>query len=475
MGKKIYYPAMFFADIVEYYGSSSTYLESIMKHNIAQAKRGKLIDLKNEVESLCAIKSKNVGVGGDKEGIGLLSELNNIKKHKTDQNKINGIDKAIAMTRAMGKIDIEIMEEVLSLIQLLSEEKEGRNGYSDTNIDRYMDFEKDALEEKNYNDIVKYLIEPQAQGDYKTLTKSLVDCINESKYNDLPQEKRRAIREYLCEPNFKSIYILRIFRILEKCSVGFTKKTAGKKVKRTVAELENEINVSEKLKKVLTNIWGEADAEGVGISQGEKNEIIVRAGNDLLQDYKFYSGIYSGLEFENFKGFQALIFYRLYNHIYYYKKRNYLSSEISEDLGKALAFFSFSILQRAIEHTEILLHPAAQISTPVYIGEGVMVGKQCKLEPGCILNKNVCLYPFNIYNTDIERQDIYIHIGQGTIFNKDVKVVGSMRVGEECVINKSILAGNSIDDNMCIDNNGTAKMGKERYLSEKASVIGGIL
>lgn len=473
MKKTLYYPALFFADIVEYYGNSSTYIEEIIKHNIVQTKRTKLVELKSEVESLHIVTSKTKD---DKKGTGLLDELKSIKKRKTDQNKIKGIDKAISMAKAMDKIDTDIMDEVLSVIQTLSEEKAGRNGYSDTNIDRYIDAEKNALEERNYHDIINYLIEPQAEGDYKTLAASLLDCINGSKYNDLPQDKKRSINNYLCASDFKSVFVLRIFKILEKCSIGFSNNVIDTSRKKKTTEFENEINILEKFRSVLINIWGQADAEGVGISQREKDEIIFRASNELLQDYKLYSDIYKCSDFENSKGFQALIFYRLYNQIYYYKKiENCLNSEISEELDKALAFFSFSILQRAVEHTEILLHPASRISAPVYIGNGVMVGKQCRLEPECILGNNVCLYPFNVYNTNVKKKDIYIQIGRGTIFGENVKAVGSIRVGEKCIIKRSILVENNLEGNMLIDNNGMTKLEKEDYVNAKMELTGGIL
>lgn len=89
MKKTLYYPALFFADIVEYYGNSSTYIEEIIKHNIVQTKRTKLVELKSEVESLHIVTSKTKD---DKKGTGLLDELKSIKKRKTDQNKIKGID-----------------------------------------------------------------------------------------------------------------------------------------------------------------------------------------------------------------------------------------------------------------------------------------------------------------------------------------------------------------------------------------------
>lgn len=458
MGKIVYYPAMFFGDIVGYYGNSPSHLEEVIRYNIAQEKRGKLLELKNEVGNLQTTKSKKAGNDNNKDGTGLLNELNNIKKMRTDQRKINHLDKVITMAKAMAKINIDIMEQVLSCIQTLSEEKEGRNGYSDTNIVRFMDIENTGLEEKNYNDIVKYLIEPQEQGDYRALTEQLLDCMKESKYDNLPEDKRKYIQEYLCVSNFKSIYILRIFRTLQKCSIGVVNETDRKNGEGIPVAFEDEMNISVKIEGALTNIWGEAEAEGVGISQIEKKQIIFLATNDLVEDYKFYTSLKCKVDPESSKGFQALMFYRLYNHIYYYRKRNLLNSGISEDLNKALAFFAFSILQRAIEHTGILLHPAAQISAPVYIGDKVMVGKQCKLEAECILKRNVCLYPFNIYNNDVRNKDIYIHIGKGTVFNEDVKVVGSIRVGEHCIVNKSILIGSSIDKNMRIDNDGMSKL-----------------
>lgn len=132
-------------------------------------------------------------------------------------------------------------------------------------------------------------------------------------------------------------------------------------------------------------------------------------------------------------------------------------------------------MQRAIEHTEILIHPAADLGVPIFIGNKVMIGKQCKIESACVLGNNVCLYPFNIYNRDFQSQDIYIHIEKNTILCRDVKVLGSIHIGRECIINKSLLIGDNIEDKKHVDTNSIVDINNEMWQDKKLKVMGGTL
>ena len=224
--------------------------------------------------------------------------------------------------------------------------------------------------------------------------------------------------------------------------------------------------------KALQNIWGEIEVESIGITQEEKGKISFDVSKDLLRDYKFYNN-YINCDIESSKGFQALIFYRLYNKIFYYMEKNSDNGEKTDDMQKALAFFAFSILQSAIEHTEILLHPAARLESPVYIGNGVMVGKQCTIKSECVLGENVCLYPFNIYNSALQGQNMYIYVEEKTVFCRDTKVLGSIYIGKECVINKPILVRNRIEDRMYVDKKNIVEIDDKKRNEIRINVMEG--
>ena len=471
MGEKIYYPAVFFTDIVKYYGGSETYIEEQMHNNIANMKALTLSKLKDSLEDLQRINEEVPHE--NRMGWGILEDLRKIKVSEKEQKKISKIITITNKLKSMSQIDGEISDNLLLKIQQLSE-KSGKTGYSDSNILRFMDSNLNALGEEKYNDIINYLIEPKEQNDYCALTKWLQECIHESRYNGIPTVQLEQIERYLTRSDFSSKHILRIFRILEQCSVGFSKKDNSNDQDKSNFEIQKYWRITENIIKALQNIWGEIEVEGIGITQEEKSEISLDVCQELLKDYTFYQRSVS-YDIETSKGFQALIFYRLYNKIFYYMGKKDDSSEEAKDMQKALAFFAFSILQRAIEHTEVLLHPAAQIDSPVYIGERVMVGKQCKIEAECVLGNNVCLYPFNIYNREIHDQDMYIYVGEKTAFCKDTKVLGSIRIGKECIINKSILIGDSIEDKRYVGKNSIVECDNKMRLEKKAEIMEGKL
>lgn len=468
---KIYYPALFFSDIVDYYGGSPYFIEEKINSNIAKIKRNKLFELKQLVSDNLHVKK----TGQDsKPGEGLCNKLKETKTLSKDQKKIEFIGSAIDMVKSMDEIDQKILEDIMVQIQVLSEQEPcKKNGYSDSSITRFEDPYSSQLGERHYIDIIKYLIEPETENenDYLTFRKRLEDCFKSHKYGRIPKDKLEEIQSYLQQTEFKSRYILRIFRILEQCSVGFLKNDKKGKATNLEKQVENDKNIIDKLKGVLKNIWGEIDAEGVGISQNEKENIILMVCNDLLIDYKFYTANYKGnIELE--KGFQALVFYRLYNQIFYYKNIMKLyGKEVPEDIGNSLAFFAFSILQRAIEHTQIMLHPASRIKVPVYIGDGVIVGKQCRVGEKCILHNNVCLYPFNMYNKDCESRDLYIDIGSETVLCESVKIVGSIQIGRNCIIDTTVLVGSSVNDSLYITDNKMLQLTFEEYTCKKNSIL----
>lgn len=470
MEEKIYYPAVFFADIVQYYGGSEIHIEELMSNNIAQTKANVLIELKNSIEDLQRIDAKEEQSDENSMGAGILDELNKIKDGEREQKKISKIEQITNSVKAMTKIDGKISDKLLLKIQSLSE-KSGLTGYSDTNILRVMNKRQDALKEKKYHEIVNFLIEPEEQGDYSDLCEKLLECISAPKYEGLPKDAHTWIEESLMRRDFSGKHLIRIFRKLQDCSVGFSDVERKKEANSLNSKIQDSWEILENITKSLHSIWGEIEAEGVGISHEEKEKISIAVADDLLKDYKFYNDSIRD-DIESSKGFQALIFYRLCNKIFYYRRN---SEEEDDDIRKALAFFSFSILQRAIEHTEILIHPAAYLGVPIFIGDKVMIGKQCKIEAACVLGNNVCLYPFNIYNRDIQSQDIYIHIEKNTIFCKDVKVLGSIHIGRECVINKSILVGDSIEDRKHVDKSSIVDINDEIRQNMKLKVMGGTL
>lgn len=470
MEEKIYYPAVFFADIVQYYGGSETHIEELMSNNIARARANVLIELKNSIEDLQRVDVKEKHSDASNMGAGILEDLSKIKDGEKEQKKIKKIEQITSKVKTMTKIDGEISDKLLLKIQLLSE-KTGITGYSDTNIIRFMDKRQDALKEEKYHEIISFLIEPEVQGDYRDLCERLLECISNPKYAEIPEDKRRLVEECLMRSDFSGKHILRIFRKLQECSIGFSNEERKNEQNSLNSKAEDSWEILGNITKSLQSIWGEIEAEGVGISHEEKEKISFDVAGDLLEDYKFYN---DGIRYdiESSKGFQALIFYRLCNKIFYYRKN---SKEEHDDIQKALAFFSFSILQRAIEHTEILIHPAADLGVPIFIGNKVMIGKQCKIESACILGNNVCLYPFNIYNRDFQSQDIYIHIEKNTILCRNVKVLGSINIGRECIINKSILIGDNIEDKKYVDTNSIVDINNEMWQDKKLKVMGGTL
>lgn len=472
MSENVYYPAVFFADIVKYYGGSEIYIEEQIQRNIARVKSQKLVELKTSLEDLSTIKNQKELSDESRMGFSVLDDLKKIKENLKEQTKIERIEQIINKVKTMTQIEVEILEEIYLKIQSLSLEKAERTGYSDSSILRCMDRNNNTLNEKKYNDIIKYLIEPEVQNDYSDLGEFLRERICSSNYNGIPEEKLERIKRSLIRPDFSGKHILRIFRMLEQCSVGFSEADSKKVQKQSDYELEGDWGILEKIVNALENIWGEIEVEGIGITQEEKKKITFDVSQDLLKDYKFYRKVINDIE--SAKGFQALIFYRLYNKIFYYTEKN-ADNMGDDDMQRALAFFAFSILQRSIEHTEILIHPAARIKAPVFIGNNVMVGKQCEIDAECVLGKNVCLYPFNIYNRETQGQNMYIYVGEKTVFCKNTKVLGSIRIGRECVINKAILVGNSIEDKSYVEKNSITKVDNKMRLENEEKVMEGAL
>lgn len=468
MDEQVFYPAVFFADIVKYYGGSEIHIEELMRTNIAKVKAGKMSELKNLIEEL-SIESNRESLESNRFGMQILEDLQKIKEAGKEQKTIKKIEQVIGKVKGMSRIDKNVSDQVLLRIQLLSE-LEGSTGYSDTNIIRFMDEHLNALREEKYNDIIDYLIKPEEKDDFSDLSKWLQECICESKYNGLPTEKREQIRRYLIRDDFSGKHILRIFRTLEKCSKTFSRADNGDKQEKL--NIGNELEILDSIINALQNIWGDIEVESIGITQEEKGKISFDVGKDLLRDYKFYNN-YTNCDIESSKGFQALIFYRLYNKIFYYMEKNSDNDEKTDDMQKALAFFAFSILQSAIEHTKILLHPAARLESPVYIGNGVMVGKQCTIKSECVLGENVCLYPFNIYNSELLGKNMYIYVDEKTVFCRGTKVLGSIHIGKECVINKSILVRNRIDDRMYVDEKNIVEIDGKKHNEMRINVMEG--
>ena len=75
----VYYPAVFFADIIEHYGGSETYIEELINRNIAKAKANVLNELKNLLKKLEIVKGKCEKLDANNMGARILEDLNKIK------------------------------------------------------------------------------------------------------------------------------------------------------------------------------------------------------------------------------------------------------------------------------------------------------------------------------------------------------------------------------------------------------------
>ena len=128
MDEQVFYPAVFFADIVKYYGGSEIHIEELMRANIAKVKAEKMSELKNLIEDL-SIERNRESLDSNQYGMQILEDLQKIKKAGKEQKTIKKIEQVIGKVKGMSRIDKNVSDQVLLSIQLLSE-REGSTGYS---------------------------------------------------------------------------------------------------------------------------------------------------------------------------------------------------------------------------------------------------------------------------------------------------------------------------------------------------------
>ena len=471
------YAAKFFNRILEYYGYYYGYTERTVEGLISermQKKRASLLqECKKKIEARCVNPNNNASNTYFQNIIDVLKQICSMDPMK----QIDSLISLLETIEGIDSISKQNFDAANELINRISCDLPIKTGYSDSTIHGY----KEKIPQNKMKGLFDYFL---SRENYPPLLiESLIELIDT--FSEIDHQTRQSIITTLRKGDDNNEHIYNVLKDLNQQSrlcQQSKQKPALKSVAALLSPETEEGQIYKKIMDLVEESWGNISPESLGIAQCELDDIKTASVEYLIDDYTFHQKILQDtMSVFNSSSFQAILKYRLYNALYNQGSSEDMPltnsdetiSDDSLDEYPAVMKIAMALLGKALEGSTIFIHPAANVSSPVYIGHHTIIGKQCEIGQFCILGNNVCLYPFNTLNK--KRLDKYIELGNSNVVFSNTRVLGTIFFGDNCVLNSSCITGGSVSNyvaaNSGITNGRVSPLEKSRVEQFRNDVI----
>lgn len=437
------YAALFFTKILEVFDYPERTVAQIIETKMQQKRTTLLNQCQNELERCHKQSNPNVR---ESYFDNILFDLKKLKELGISKQLYN-LPILTEKLKGINLISEEHYEQVSLLIAEISSSQLS-TGYSAPTIHTY----KKTIPNGKIQGLYDYFLQ------YESFSKDIIDLLvkylNCEEFNDIPRQTIMDLTTDLYNSISDNSYIYKVFRRLSLLSKRAHKQDAPQQSLDQIFTTESEEGIIyKKIMSLIDANWAGISPEVLGITQLEFNKIKSTPLDQLMDDYYFIQNVLpDGSDVFQSDSFNAILKYRLYNVLYTWnsglEEKEPIRYEENNDQYEypAVMKVAVALLGKALEGASIFIHPAARISSPIYIGHHTMIGKQCTIGHDSILGNNVCLYPFNTKNK--KHLDEYIVLGNYSIVFSNTRVLGTISFGDQCVLTSSLITGSSFSNNV---------------------------
>lgn len=439
------YAAFFFNKILEVLGSTERSVAGVITIKMRKKQTNLLNLCKQQIDSCHEQCAPDVHESYYDNIIIDLQEIYKLEGIKQLDNLTLLLDRM----RGINQISNDHYEQVSSLIAKISS-AQFKTGYADSTIHIY----KKKLPVGKIQGLYDYFLHGEHFN--SDIISILIHYLNSNEFHDIPSQTINRLTMLLkrtSETDNSPIY--EVLLHLSHLTQQRKKKTTPPKSIESFFTDESETGtICKKIMSLIDANWADISPEILGITQLEFDQIKRTPLDHLMDDYFLHQTVLpDGIDVFKSDSFNAIVKYRLYNVLYTWNSgledesiKQYEEEKNDPYEYPAVMKVAVALLGKALEGTTIFIHPAARISSPIYIGHHTMIGKQCTIGHDSILGNNVCLYPFNTINK--KHLDEYIVFGNNTIVFSNTRVLGTISFGNQCVLTSSLITGSSFGNNV---------------------------
>lgn len=469
---------MFFNSIMEYFNYSERTVADLIRDRIQNRRANLLQEFQNKINDSCSDQQSDAADTYFLNIIGQLSEICSMDPIK----QVDSLSTLLKMIEGIDNISKHHIDAANEIINRIKCNVSIKTGYSDSTIHGY----KNKIPQNKMKGLFDYFLSREKYT--PILIDSLVELIDS--FSDIDSQTRLSMISTLESGDDNNYHIYSVLRTLHQQNRLCQHPQHPPKLRSvesllTSGKTNNDVQIYKKIMNLVEETWGNISPESLGIAQSEFNNIKSASVEYLIDDYTFHQSILQeSISVFNSQSFLAILKYRLYNALYNQGfKEEVPQTNTAEDISDdtlyeypAVMKVAMALLGKALEGSTIFIHPAANVSSPVYIGHHTMIGKQCKIGQFCILGNNVCLYPFNTLNK--KRLDRYITLGSSNIIFSNTRILGTITFGDNCILNSSCITGgafsNAVSENSGITNGCVSSLSDSQIERFRNTVINDI-